>query len=260
MKDMEPSEPSRLALPDGSSLAYRSTPGRPPTVLFLGGFTSDMTGTKATALEAHCRTRGLSYVRFDYTGHGASSGVFVEGTIGRWASDAVAVIDRLTRGPVVLVGSSLGGWLMVLAALARPDRVAGLVGIAAAPDFSEDLLWARLDEEARQRVVATGALEIPNPYGPEPTIVTARLFEEARDHLVLRGPIALRCPVRLFHGLADREVPWDRSLRLAKALQGADVTLTLVKDAAHRLSEPADLERLFTAVDELSEAAEATTR
>jgi pimeloyl-ACP methyl ester carboxylesterase len=253
---MSDTAPSFLELPDSSRLAYRATPGRLPTVVFLGGFTSDMTGTKAVALEGHCRARGRAFLRFDYSGHGASSGRFDEGTVGRWASDAVAVVDRLTEGPVVLVGSSLGGWLMILAALARPDRVAGLVGIAAAPDFSEDLLWARLDEAGRQRVLATGSLEIPNPYGPEPTVVTNRLMEEAREHLVLRGPIPLHCPTRLFHGLSDTEVPWKTSLRLGAALEGEDVSVTLVKAGGHRLSDPADLGRLFAAVDELAGRAE----
>lgn len=248
--------PARLALPDGSELAYRATPGRSPTVVFLGGFTSDMTGTKALALEAHCRARGRAFVRFDYTGHGESSGRFEEGTVGRWADDAVAILDRVVRGPALLVGSSLGGWLMALAALARPERVCGLVGVAAAPDFTEDLIGPKIDDAARGRLAETGWVEIPNPYGPEPTRVTGRLLEEARGRLVLRAPIPLRCPARLFHGLADPDVPWRQSLRLAEALEGKDVTLTLVRGAGHRLSEPADLARLFAAVDEVTAAAE----
>lgn len=252
---MTPDAPARLALPDGAELAYRTTPGAAPTVVFLGGFTSDMTGTKACALEAHCREQGRAFVRFDYQGHGESSGRFEEGTVGRWAADAVAVLDRLVAGPAVLVGSSLGGWLMVLAALARPARVCGLVGVAAAPDFTEDLIGPRVDGEARASLAERGWVEIPNPYGAEPTRVTARLLEEARAHLVLRGPIPLRCPVRLLHGLADADVPWRQSLRLAGALEADDVTLTLVKGGGHRLSEPEDLARLFAAVDELCAAA-----
>ncbi|GAB4261249.1 MAG: alpha/beta hydrolase [Deferrisomatales bacterium] len=246
------SEPfRRLALPDGTELAYWAVEGRGPGVVFLGGFGSDMTGEKARALEAHCRARGRAFVRFDYFGHGASGGAFREGTVGRWAADAVAVLDALTRGPQVLVGSSLGGWLMVLAARARPERVEGLVGVAAAPDFSEDLLWARLDGASRERLERAGVLLVPNPYGEEPTVVTRALIEDGRRHLVLRGPIPIRCPVRLLHGLADPDVPWETSVRLARALASEDVTVTLVKGGGHRLSEPEDLTRLCAAVEEL---------
>jgi pimeloyl-ACP methyl ester carboxylesterase len=246
------SAPSLLTLPDGTHLAYRATAGRPPTVVFLGGFSSDMTGTKATALEAHCLSRGLAFVRFDYSGHGASAGRFVDGTVGRWAEDALAVLDRATSGPLVLVGSSLGGWLAVLAARARPERVAGLVGIAAAPDFTEDLLWDRMGEAQRQRFRDEGVLLLPNPYGPEPTPVTFALVEEARRHLVLRGPLPLACPLRLLHGADDPDVPWRTSVRLLKAAASADGTLTLVKGAGHRLSDDGSLALLFAAVDELA--------
>jgi pimeloyl-ACP methyl ester carboxylesterase len=245
----------RLRFPDGSSLAYRKSPGGPPTVVWLGGFTSDMTGTKATALEAYCRERGFGCVRFDYQGHGASSGRFRDGTIGRWVSDAVAVVDRLTEGPAVLVGSSMGGWLMVLAALARPDRVTGLVGIASAPDFTEELLWPCLGEAGQRELMDREMVPIPNPYGPEPTVVTRRLIEEGREHLVLRRPIPVTCPARLLHGLEDAEVPWETSVRLAQALQGRDVVVSLLKGADHRCSDPRSLERIFRAVDEVCELA-----
>ncbi len=243
--------PRLLSRPDGSSLAYRRQPGRAPGVVFLGGLHSDMTGTKATFLAGHCRSAGRAFVRFDYFGHGASSGRFEEGTIGRWAGDALAVLDEVAEGPQVLVGSSLGGWIMLLAALARPGRVRGLVGVAAAPDFTEDLIWAQLPEEGRRRLEEEGVWHRPSAYGEAPYPITRRLIEEARRHLLLRGPIGIACPVRLIHGLEDEDVPWEVSLRLCRALAGGDVTLALVKGGGHRLSEPADLERLAAAVEGL---------
>ncbi len=246
-----------LDLPDGSRLAYRALAGAGPTVVFLGGFTSDMTGTKATALEGHCRLRGRGFVRFDYFGHGVSTGGFAYATLGRWVEDALVVVDLATRGPVVLVGSSMGGWVMVRAALARPGRVAGLVGIAAAPDFTAELIEPGMDEGARRSLEARGVAWMPNRYGEEPIPITRAFLAEARDHLVLGGPIPIRCPVRLVHGLEDPDVPWELSLRLARALEADDVTLTLVKGAGHRLSGPEDLRRLFAAVDELCGAAKA---
>lgn len=248
----EPDAPGFLDRPGGSRVAYRAVAGDLPGVVFLGGFASDMTGTKARTLEAHCRARGRAYVRFDYFGHGASSGRFEDATLGRWTEDALAVLDRLTRGPQVLVGSSMGGWVMVLAALARSDRVRGLVGVAAAPDFSEDLIRPRLSEEDRRTLEARGVLYRPNPYGEAPTPITGAFLREAREHLVLRAPIPLSCPVRLLHGLADPDVPWQTSLRLAEALESPDVALHLVKGAGHRLSDPPHLERLCALVDELA--------
>ena len=210
-----------------------------------------MTGTKASALEAACAAAGRAFVRFDYFGHGQSTGDFAHGTIGRWRDDAIAILDELTGGRQVLVGSSMGGWIMLLAALARPQRVHALVGIAAAPDFTEDLMWQRYDEATR-RVLATGGVyREPNPYDDEPTPVTMRLIEDGRRHLLLGGAIAIPCPVRLLHGKDDAEVPWATSLRLAEALDSRDVTLRLVKGGDHRLSEPADLVRLIATVDEL---------
>jgi pimeloyl-ACP methyl ester carboxylesterase len=247
-------EPGWLERPDGTRIAYRRTAGRTPGVVFLGGFMSDMTGTKATALEAHMRARGHAYVRFDYLGHGASSGRFVDGTIGRWAEDAVSVLDRLTEGPQVLVGSSMGGWLMLLAALARPERVAGLVGIAAAPDFTEDLMWAAWDAPTRERLVRDGAIALPSAYGEAPYTIARALIEDGRRHLLLRAPVPLHCPVRLLQGMADPDVPWRTALALADRLAAADVTVTLVKDGDHRLSRPQDLALLAGLVDGLLEA------
>lgn len=210
-----------------------------------------MTGTKVMALEAACASAGRAFTRFDYFGHGASSGAFTDGTIGRWSEDAIAVLDELTEGPQVLVGSSMGGWIMLLVALARPGRVCGLVGIAAAPDFTEDLMWDRMDHSIRAALARDGVYHEPSQYDEEPTAITLRLIEEGRDHLVLRSPIPLHCPVRLIHGLEDPDVPWDTSMRLSRVLESPDVTLTLVKDAVHRLSEPRDIARLIATVEEV---------
>ena len=247
----EPPPPDRLARPQDESLAYHSTAGRAPGIIFLGGFLSDMTGTKATALEAYARERGQAFLRFDYQGHGQSSGRFEDGTIGRWAEDAVAAIDALTTGPQVLVGSSMGGWIMLLAALARPQRVAALVGIAAAPDFTEDLMWQRFPEEVKAEIETKGVYYEPSDYAETPYPLTKHLIEEGRRHLLLRAAIPLACPVRLLHGMRDPDVPWETALRLAERLESRDVEVTLVKDGDHRLSEPADLRRLTATLDRL---------
>jgi pimeloyl-ACP methyl ester carboxylesterase len=236
---------------DGATIAFRRSAGSGPGVVFLGGYKSDMTGTKAMALEAHCRARGLAFVRFDYQGHGASSGRFEDGTIGLWAADAVEVLDRLTEGPQILVGSSMGGWLMLLAALARKERVAGLVGIASAPDFTQDLIWEGLDTQARARLETEGAIREPSAYG-DPYVYTRALIEDGRRHLLLRGTIPLDCPVRLLHGMRDDDVPWQTSIRLAERLAAEDVRVTLVKDGDHRLSRDRDLALLMRSVDEVA--------
>ena len=229
---------------DGATIAYRHTPGRAPGIVFLTGFRSDMNGSKAVFLEDVCRREGRAFVRFDYFGHGASSGDFLQGTIGRWAEDAVAVLDALTEGPQVLVGSSIGGWIMTLAALARPERIAGLVGIAAAPDGTAERLPARMTAAQRTELDRDGVTHLPSAYGDGPYPITRNLLEEGRRHLVLGGPIPLTCPVRLIHGLADEHVPWSCSQRLAACLESTDVELILIKAGDHRLSTPADLERL----------------
>jgi pimeloyl-ACP methyl ester carboxylesterase len=250
-----PEAPRFLDLP-GRRIAYRKRLATDRTrdcagILFLPGFRSDMTGTKATFLDDFCAARGLGYVRFDYAGHGASSGRFEDGTIGAWAEDAIAVIDRVTDGPLILVGSSMGGWLMLLAALARPERIAGLVGLAPAPDFTEALIWNRLSDEDRARLLRAGRLEQPSAYSEEPTIITRALIEEGRRHLLLSAPIGLRCPVRLLHGMADPDVPHRLSLDLAERLVGEDVRVTLIKNGDHRLSRTEDLALLGATIDEL---------
>lgn len=235
---------ARLTRPGGGAIAYHKTPGRSPTVMFLTGLRSDMTGGKALALEALCRARGQAFLRFDYCGHGESSGRFEEGTVGSWCEDALAVVDGLTEGPLVLVGSSLGGWIMLLLARERPERIKALVGIAAAPDFTEDLMWHGLDEGQRAALLRDGIVHLPSQYSPEPTAITRALIEDGKRRLVLRTPIPFAGPVRLIHGLADPDVPWQTALKIAERLDSTDVEITLVKGGGHRLSEPEDLARL----------------
>lgn len=230
----------RLNRGDGIELAWSRTEGSGPTVVFLPGFRSDMTGEKARHLAAFCADRGHAMLRFDYSGHGASTGRFEDGTIGRWRDDALAVIDQLVTGKLVLVGSSMGGWIALLAALARPDRVAGLIGIAAAPDFTESLLWDALSFEERNTLMRLGALQVPSQYG-EPSPITRALIEDGRRHLLLGSAIALACPVRLLQGQCDPDVPWELALRIAEQLSAEDVQVLLVKDGDHRLSRQQDL-------------------
>ena len=220
--------------------------------MFLPGFRSDMKGIKATALTEHCRTLDRAFLRFDYFGHGASSGDFRAGTIGRWLEDALAVIDRLTEGPQILVGSSMGGWIALLAALARPGRLKALIGIAPAPDFTEDLIWARLSEAQRRELLERGELAAASAYEADPIPITLRLVEEGRRHLLLRGPIRLSCPVRLLHGMEDPDVPYQTSLRLMEKLTETEAVIELIEDGDHRLSRPQDLTRLFAAVDAMA--------
>ena len=245
------SSPANLPRRDGATIAYRRLTGSGPGVVFLGGFRSDMTGTKALYLEDYCRRRGQAYLRFDHFGHGASSGDAARGTIGRWGEDAIAVLDSLTEGPQVLVGSSMGGWIMLLAALARPHRVHALVGIAAAPDFTEDLVWPRLDPVQQRQLRDTGAVTLPSEYDPAGDTYRLNLFEDGKRHLVMRRVIALECPVRLLHGMSDASVPWLTSLSLAEHLASRDVVVILIKDGDHRLSREGDLERLGRTLDEL---------
>ncbi|MBV9860617.1 MAG: alpha/beta hydrolase [Alphaproteobacteria bacterium] len=251
-------EAENLARLDGATIAYHRLPGRLPGIVFLGGFRSDMTGTKPLFLEEYCRENGRAFLRFDYFGHGQSSGEFVAGTIGRWAEDAIAAIDSLTQGSQILVGSSMGGWIMVLAALARPQRIAGLVGIAAAPDFTEDLVWPRLDQAQRRQCEAMGQVVLPSDYEPAGYCYSRALFEDGRRHLVMRDRIPLDCPVRLLHGMRDEAVPWQTSLHLAERLTGGDVWVTLVKDGDHRLSREQDLARLAQTLDALLGTSAAT--
>ncbi len=240
----------------GTAIAYRRSPGLGPGLVFLTGFRSDMGGGKAVALERWARERGRSFVRFDYHAHGASGGNWVEGSIGRWRDDALAVLDQVTQGPQILVGSSMGGWIALLLALARPDRVAGLVGIAPAPDFTERMIRPRLGLAEWRALESDGQFIAPSAYDPAGYPITRHLLEEARDHLLLTtgGPIPISCPVRLLHGQRDPDIPWQTSLDLAAALESDDVRVTLVKDGDHRLSRDADLALMLRLVGELAVA------
>ena len=251
-------EPRILTREDGATIAYHGRAGKSPGIVFLGGFMSDMTGTKARRLDAFCAARGHAYLRFDYFGHGASSGDFAQATVGRWREDALAVIDRLTQGPLLLVGSSIGGWLMLLAALARPERVAALVGIAAAPDATEALMWANFPQDLREKILREGAARLPSEYSDQGYLITLKLIEDGRRHLLMGAPIAITCPVRLLHGMRDPDVPWQTSLALAERVHSRDVAMTLVKEGDHRLSGEGDLallERTIAAlIEEISAA------
>jgi pimeloyl-ACP methyl ester carboxylesterase len=237
---MNAEDRGRLDRGDGVELAWRRRDGRGPGVVFLGGFNSDMTGTKAEALSEFCAAAGRAFLRFDYSGHGASAGRFADGTVGRWAEDAACAFDALTQGPQVLVGSSMGGWIALLLALRRPERVAALVGVAAAPDFTARIVEA-LSAEAKEAITRDGVWNRPNEYG-DPYPITRTLLEDGKRHLLLRGgPIPIAAPVRLLHGQRDRDVPWELSLRLAGTLAAENIQVALVKDGDHRLSRPQDL-------------------
>lgn len=247
-------ETGRLDRGDGVDLAWTRSAGCSPTVVFLTGFRSDMTGDKVTALAQFCQTRGQAMLRFDYSGHGVSGGTFEQGTIGAWTRDALAVIDNLTQGPLVLVGSSMGGWIALLAARARPVRISALVGIAAAPDFTERLMWDAFTPAQREAFLRDGAIDVPSEYGG-PYPITRDLIEDGRQHLLLDGSIAVHCPLRLLHGQVDVDVPWETALKIAAAVESTDVEVTLVKDGDHRLSRPHDLQRLMRTLEPLLESA-----
>ena len=247
------SDPSFLKCPDGETIAYSARPvhGAPAKktgVVWLGGLKSDMTGTKAMALDAWAAADLRSFVRFDYFGHGQSSGDFVDGTISRWAQDAQFVLDHLTSGPQILVGSSMGGWAAILTALARPDQVKGLVFVAPAPDFTEDLMWANFSDETKALIERGEIYEQPSLYDDNPYLISPQLIEDGRRNLVLADPIAIQCPVRILHGMKDEDVPWERSLKLVEALQSDDVTATFVKGADHRMSDEPNIALLVRQV------------
>lgn len=233
----------------GRRIAYRHTPGSGPTVVFLSGLRSDMEGTKAVHLEAWAVAQGQAFLRFDYSGHGASSGTFEEGCIGDWAEDTASLLGVIP-GPLVLVGSSMGGWQSLLAARAMPERLAGLVTIAAAPDFTEDGMWASFSEAARAELMTAGQIALPSDYG-DPLIVTRRMIEDGRRHLVLRQPLSLPFPTRFLQGSADVDVTPDVAQRLFDHVTGDDIRLTLVKGADHRFSSPACLALLEQAVTQV---------
>ena len=256
-----------LQIGDGAArraIAVRQDDGALPALFWLSGYKSDMKGTKAEALAQWARRHGRAAIRFDYSGHGESGGAFTNGTIGRWLEDSIAVFDACCRGPQILIGSSMGGWLALLLvrrlrqraptkpseASAAPASIAGLVLIAPAIDFTEELMWKRFTPEIKRELADKGVWQRPSAYSPEPYVVTRRLIEEGRDHLLLGGMIETGCPVRILQGVEDPDVPWQHAVELTSRLACDDVVLTLVKDGDHRLSRPEDIERLLGAVAE----------
>jgi pimeloyl-ACP methyl ester carboxylesterase len=239
----------RLTRPDGENLAFKRVEGDGPTVLWVGGFRSDMEGTKALALDAAARERGWSFVRYDHFAHGASSGDWEQATIGRWRDDAIALVDHL-EGPVLPVGSSMGGWVALLLAQARPKRVSGLVLINPAADFTEKLMWPSLGDHVRQAILRDGRAEIEEEgYGRY--VLTRRMFEEARTWMLLDGPLGLACPVHILQGHKDDVVPWSHQTALLEALKPAPVNFELFPEGDHRLSTPDDLAQLVEVVSEM---------
>lgn len=250
---MTQSAPARTLLtPQHRQIAYHQTAGTGPGVVFLGGFRSDMTGTKAVFLQDWAETTGRAFLRFDYSGHGQSGGDFLDGAIGDWFQDALAAITGLTTGPQILVGSSMGGWISLLVARALPDRIAGIVGIAAAPDFTEDSMWAGFTPAQKVQMAAMGQVALPSDYSDAPYIITQRLIEDGRQNLVLRAPLHLPFPVRLLQGTDDIDVPPAVALRLMNHAICPDLRLTLVKGADHRFSTPDCLALIRSSLEDLS--------
>ena len=251
---MQESIPGSIASPSGNQIAYVRTNGKTPGVVFCGGYMSDMTGTKALSLEALCREINHSFLRFDYSGHGASGGLFKDGTISSWTQDTLTVLDKIVTGPQILVGSSMGGWIILLVALARKNRVQGLVGIAPAADFTQRLLHEELTCQQLTTLHRDGLIKIKSPYDEDPYVFTKALLEDGMKHRILNRTIELHCPVRFLHGMEDDSVPWQYSLELANSLSSNDVEITLIKDGDHRLSEEDDIARLRQTVVSLIEA------
>lgn len=244
--------PDYFDTPQGRRIAYHQSSGTGPGLVFLGGFKSDMGGTKAIHLEAWAKAHGRAFLRFDYSGHGQSSGAFTDGAIGDWAQDAQAAIETLTQGPQVLIGSSMGGWISLLMCKRIAQRIAGLVTIAAAPDFTEDSMWAGFSD-AQKRELEAGQVALPSDYG-EPYIITKRLIEEGRNNLVLRDPLSLPFPVRFLQGTADADVNLSVALRLLEHAQGPDIGLELLKGGDHRFSDEAALKLTEAAIENVLRA------
>ncbi len=242
-------EPAYFTMPDGRRIAHRSTAGRGPALVFLPGYMSDMTGSKATAIFAWAQGQDRACLLLDYSGCGASSGEFAQGTLSRWSDEVVALIEAKCDGSVILIGSSMGGWLMLLVALQLGDRTAGLVGIAAAPDFTE---WG-YDAGQKAALERGETVFEANPYGPEPTPTHAAFWADGQQSRLLHGKIMLACPVRLLHGQADEDVPWEVSLKLAAALHSPDVQVALIKDGDHRLSRDSDIALLLRTIAALAD-------
>ena len=252
---------SYLTCPDGSKRAYLHNEGRKegPGLVFLAGHGSDMFGTKADALHQMACSHNIPFLRFDYFGHGLSDGAFLDGTITKWVNDCVMMLDQLTTGPQILIGSSLGGWLMIRTAQERRDRIAGLVGIAAAPDFTETLIWEGLTSKQKKQMEANGQIALPNPYASEDVIFPYHLVLDGRSNLVMDSPINLDIPLILFQGMADQEVPWQTAIKIAEKWCGEQVDVILDKQAGHRFSEDHHLQKICAATYRLY-AAEAEKR
>jgi pimeloyl-ACP methyl ester carboxylesterase len=246
---MGPAPDPRFLNVAGRRIAYRLRDGAAPALLFLPGYASDMEGTKALALDAFAERRGLAMLRLDYSGTGSSSGRFEDGTLVLWLEEAIAAVDQLIQGSLVVVGSSMGGWIALHMAVLRPERVRALVGIAAAPDLTE---WG-FSLEQKRRLQADGRIEEPNPYAPEPFVTTNAFWESGQQLRLLDGEIAIDCPVRLLHGERDAEVPLDIAFRTMRALRSADVQLNVLKGGAHRLSEPHEIDAILRTVAALIE-------
>jgi pimeloyl-ACP methyl ester carboxylesterase len=237
------------------TIAVRARAGGAPGLFWLGGFNSDMKGAKATALDDWAQENRRAFVRFDYSGHGESGGAFTDGTIGRWLEESLAVFEACCKGPQVVIGSSMGGWLALLLAQAlggraSPASIAGMVLIAPAVDFTEELMWKQFPAEVKRAIEEKGVWERPSQYSEQPYLLTRGLIEEGRSHLLLGGMIETGCPVRILQGVKDADVPWRHAVELAARFARDDVVLTLVKDGDHRLSRPEDIERLLAAVAE----------
>lgn len=246
----QPNSPDMLQRPDGQSVAYHHTPGSIPGVLFCSGFMSDMEGTKATALEQAMKDLGRSYTRFDYLGHGQSTGAFTDGSISRWTDDALAVLDECTAGPQVIVGSSMGGWIGLRMALLRPDRIKGFVGIAAAPDFTKRMK-SEMSDDVLSLLEKQGYIEEPTEYSDDPYIITKKLIDDGERNFVMDRPMDIDCPVHLLQGMKDDSVPWETALKIQENLVSEDVIVTLVKNGDHRLSEDEDINALILATERL---------
>ncbi|MDJ0932844.1 alpha/beta hydrolase [Breoghania sp.] len=251
---MSERDPQFLSVGEGSSqrqIAVRHVPGKAPGVIWLSGFKSDMLGSKAVEVACVAREAGHAVTRFDYSGHGESGGAFVDGTISRWLEETQAVFDTFCTQPTVIIGSSMGGWIALLLALSRKQtgNVAGLILVAPAPDFTEELLWKEFPEDVKHQIETTGRYERPSEYADEPYFYTRELIEDGRKNLVLGGSVDPGCPVRIFQGMQDTDVPWQHALELVSRLPLSDVTLTLIRDGDHRLSRPQDIEgRLLPAL------------
>lgn len=234
-------------------IAYHKSEGKEnlPTIIFLGGLMSDMQGTKAIELEKFCKGKEISFIRFDYTGHGESSGKFTDGAISIWKNDALHVIDQLTTGQLILIGSSLGGWISLLAALERENRIEAIVGIAPAPDFTEELIWQKMKPIEQRNLMESGIFNLDSEYDDHPYPVTKELIEDGRKNLILNDKIELNCPIRLIHGMDDEDVPCDISVRLSEVLTTEDICVNLVPTGDHRMSTPENISLLCDTLDDL---------